>query len=67
MIKCRTLAEAHAVKDVIHIVSGAEIIAYQRGDTLPSYCLTGPSSTQEPVDIDALAARVAMLENKLGL
>jgi hypothetical protein len=48
MIKCKTVDEARAVENVIHIESGqAGVIAYQVGDTLPVYC-TPPADDQAP-------------------
>ncbi len=39
MVECKTIDEALLVPNVIHIESGESVvIAYQEGDTLPSYC-----------------------------
>ena len=46
MIECKTLAEAQAVENVIHVVAGKTTIAYQVGDRLPGHCKVDTSLPQ---------------------
>ena len=68
MIECKSLEEALAVPGVIHIESGAKVIAYVAGDELPDYCKTdaekGIVAAPEVDKLAALEARVAALESK---
>jgi len=63
MIICKTLDEARKVDGVIHIESGAVIIAYQVIDELPDHCKT-PDAAAEPSEIEQLKERIAALEAK---
>jgi len=65
MIQCKSLEEACAVENLMHIESGADrIIAYQHGDELPDYCLPPPPDNA-PSDVEILKAQVAALEQAL--
>lgn len=44
MMICATLDEARAVPDVVVIVAGNPIIAYQQGDAIPAGALVDPAA-----------------------
>lgn len=71
MIECKTIEEAQKVENVIHVVAGDPVIAYQIGDVLPDYCktdaelgmaLAAPKTIEQRVS--DLEAQVAMLTGK---
>lgn len=63
--ECKTLEEAIAVDGVIHIESGAKIIAYTAKDVLPMHCKVAqgaPGQAVKEVTLEDLDARLRKLE-----
>lgn len=58
MKQCTSIAEAQAVPSVIAIQAGTPVIAYQQGDTLPSYMVVTPSAI--PQQVTMRQARLAL-------
>lgn len=56
---CDTIEQAQRVPGVIHIEAGAQIVAYQAGDTLPAYLLA-PAETAVPEVISPRQFRQAL-------
>lgn len=65
MIECNSIEEAQAVPDVVHIVAGVPVVAYQKGDALPDYCVA-PTEPEGPSEFEQLRAQVQALEAKVG-